>query len=134
MRRQMRTFDDWTSLNSKILIMKLPRGSSARFAATARGGVTCLCDFARTNAPLSSSFLLLLVAPMKPTVFPLPFVGFAFRFEFLRVPRRPANDHARPMATAELDHLLRHELEQTLRHELSPHMLRDVGVDRSRAD
>jgi hypothetical protein len=38
------------------------------------------------------------------------------------------------MATAELDHLLRHELEQTLRHELSPHMLRDVGVDRSRAD
>ena len=71
---------------------------------------------------------------MKPTVFPLPFVGLAFRFEFVRVPRRPANDHKRAVATAELDHLLRHELEQALRHELSPHMLRDVGVDRSRAD
>ena len=68
---------------------------------------------------------------MKPTVFPLPFVGFAFRFEFVRVPRRPANDHKRTVATAELDHLLRRELEQALRHELSPHMLRDVGVDRS---
>jgi hypothetical protein len=55
---------------------------------------------------------------MKPTVFPLPFVGFAFRFEFVRVPRRPANDHKRTVATAELDHLLRHELEQALRHEL----------------
>jgi hypothetical protein len=71
---------------------------------------------------------------MKPTVFPLPFVGFAFRFEFLRVPRRPANDHKRPVATAELDHLLRHELQQALRHELSPHMLRDVGLDRGRAE
>jgi hypothetical protein len=71
---------------------------------------------------------------MKPTVFPLPFVGFAFRFEFVRVPRRPANDTKRPVATTELDHLLRHELERALRHELSPHMLRDVGVDRSRAD
>jgi hypothetical protein len=114
--------------------LKLPRGSSARFTATARGGVTCLCVFARTNAPLSSSRLLLLVAPVKPTVFPLPLVGFAFRFEFLRVPRRPANDHKRPLATAELDHLLRHEFQQELRHELSPHMLRDVGLDRSRAD
>jgi hypothetical protein len=71
---------------------------------------------------------------MKPTVFPLPFVGFAFRFEFFRVRRKPANDTRRPVATIELDHLLRHELEQALRHELSPHMLRDVGVDRSRAD
>jgi hypothetical protein len=71
---------------------------------------------------------------MKPTVFPLPFVGFAFRFEFFRVRRKPANDTRRPVATIELDHLLRHELEQALRHELSPYMLRDVGVDRSRAD
>jgi hypothetical protein len=71
---------------------------------------------------------------MKPTVFPLPFVGFAFRFEFLRVPRRPANDYKLPLATAELDHLLRHELQQELRHELSPHMLRDVGLDHSRID
>jgi hypothetical protein len=71
---------------------------------------------------------------MKPTVFPLPFVGFAFRFEFLRVPRRPANDHKRPLATAELNHLLRRELRQELRHELSPHMLRDVGLDHSRTD
>lgn len=71
---------------------------------------------------------------MKSTVFPLPFVGLAFRFELLRVPRKPANDHKRPLTTAELDHLLRHELEHALRHELSPHMLRDVGVDRSRAE
>jgi hypothetical protein len=71
---------------------------------------------------------------MNPTVFPLPFVGFAFRFELVRVPRRPVNYHTRPVATAELDHLLRHELEQALRHELSPHMLRDVGVDRSRTE
>jgi hypothetical protein len=71
---------------------------------------------------------------MKPTVFPLPFVGFAFRFELVRVPRRPANDRKRALTTTELDHLLRHELEQALRHELSSHMLRDVGVDRSRAD
>jgi len=63
---------------------------------------------------------------MKPTVFPLPFVGFGFRFEFFRVRRKPANDTRRPVATIELDHLLRHEL--------SPYMLRDVGVDRSRAD
>ena len=71
---------------------------------------------------------------MNPTVFPLPFVGLAFRFEFVRVPRRPANDHARPVTTAELDHLLRHELQRELRHELSPHMLRDVGLDHSRTD
>ena len=71
---------------------------------------------------------------MNPTVFPLPFVGLAFRFEFVRVPRRPANDHGRPVATAELDHLLRHELQQELRHELSPHLLRDVGLDHSRTD
>ncbi len=71
---------------------------------------------------------------MKPTVFPLPFVGFAFRFEFVRVPRRPANDRTRALTTSKLDHLLRHELEQALRHDLSPHLLRDVGVDRSRAD
>ncbi|WP_154660934.1 hypothetical protein [Microvirga lotononidis] len=70
---------------------------------------------------------------MKPTVFPLPFVGFAFRFELLRVPRGPANDHKRPLTTAELDPFLHHDLEQALRHELSPHMLRDIGVDRSRA-
>ena len=63
---------------------------------------------------------------MKPTVFPLPFVGFAFRFELVRVPRRPANDRQRPVVTS--------ELEQPLRHELSPYMLRDVGVDRSRTD
>jgi len=71
---------------------------------------------------------------MKPTVFPLPFVGFAFRFEFVRLLRRPANDTKPPVATSERDHLERHEVEQALRHELSPHMLRDVGVDRSRAD
>jgi hypothetical protein len=71
---------------------------------------------------------------MKPNVFPLPFVGFAFRFELVRVPRRPANDHQRPVAPSELDQLQRHELVQALRHELSPHMLRDVGLDRSRAD
>jgi hypothetical protein len=47
---------------------------------------------------------------------------------------RPANDHKRPVATAELDHLLRHELQRELRHQLSPHMLRDVGLDHSRAD
>ena len=71
---------------------------------------------------------------MKPTVFPLPFVGFAFRFELVRIPRRPANDHKRLVVTAELDRTLRHEFEQALRHELSPYMLRDVGIDRSRAD
>jgi len=71
---------------------------------------------------------------MKPTVFPLPFVGFAFRFELIRVPRRPANDRKRLVATTELDQPLRLELEQALRHELSPHMLRDVGIDRSRTD
>ena len=71
---------------------------------------------------------------MKPTVFPLPFVGFAFRFELVRVPRRPANDRKQPLAINELDRLQRHELEHSLRHDLSPHMLRDVGVDRSRTD
>ena len=71
---------------------------------------------------------------MKPTVFPLPFVGLAFRFELVRVPRWPANDRKRPLATSELDQLLRHELEHALRRELSPRMLRDVGVDRSRTD
>jgi len=71
---------------------------------------------------------------MKPTVFPLPFVGFAFRFEFLRVPHRPANDRKHPVVTTELEQLLRHELEQALRYELSSHMLRDVGIDRSRTD
>jgi hypothetical protein len=71
---------------------------------------------------------------MNPTVFPLPFVGLAFRFEFVRVPRRPANDHTRPVATPELDQSLSYELEQALWHELSPYMLRDVGVDRSRSD
>jgi hypothetical protein len=71
---------------------------------------------------------------MKPTVFPLPFVGFAFRFEFVRVPRRPANDRTRPVVTSELEQPLRHELELALRHELSPYMLRDVGVDRSGTD
>ena len=71
---------------------------------------------------------------MKPTVFPLPFVGFAFRFELVRVPRRPAHDRQRAVGTAELDQSLRYELEQALRHELSPYMLRDVGVDRSRTD
>jgi hypothetical protein len=71
---------------------------------------------------------------MKPTVFSLPFVGFAFRFELVRVPRSPANDLRRPVETTELDQLPRHKLEQALRHELSPHMLRDVGVDRSRTD
>ena len=74
------------------------------------------------------------MAPMKPTVSPLPFVGYAFRFELVRVPRRPANDRTRPVVTTELEQPLRHELEQMLRHELSPYMLRDVGVDRSRAD
>jgi hypothetical protein len=67
---------------------------------------------------------------MKPTVFPLPFVGFAFRFELVRVPRRPANDRKRPLTTTELDHLLRHELEQALRHELSPHMMMCVTTQR----
>ena len=71
---------------------------------------------------------------MKPTVFPLPFVGFAFRFELVRVPRRPANDRQRPVVTIELGQPLRHELEQALRYELSPYMLRDVGVDRRRTD
>ena len=71
---------------------------------------------------------------MKPTVFPLPFVGFAFRFELVRVPRRAANDRKRLVVTSELEQTLRHELEQALRHELSPYMLRDVGVDCSRTD
>ena len=66
------------------------------------------------------------MAPMKPTVSPLPFVGYAFRFELVRVPRRAANDRKRLVVTS--------ELEQTLRHELSPYMLRDVGVDCSRTD
>ena len=114
------------SLDRRILVLNLPRGSSARFTAPARGGVTCLCDFARGNAPLSSSRLLLLVAPMKPTVFPLPLVGFAFRFEFLRVPRKPANDHKQPVLTF--------ELVEALKREVSPHILRDIGVDRSRTD
>ena len=68
---------------------------------------------------------------MKPTIFPLPFVGFAFRFEFFRVRRKPANDRKRLVVTSELKQTLRRELEQALRHELSPYMLRDVGVDRS---
>ena len=114
------------SRNKRFLVLKLPRGSSARFTATARGGVTCLCDFARANAPLSSSQLLLLVAPMKPTVFPLPLVGFAFRFEFIRVPRKPANDHKQPVLTFEFI--------EALRRDVSPYILRDIGVDRSRTD
>jgi hypothetical protein len=69
---------------------------------------------------------LLLVAPMKPTVFPLPLVGFAFRFEFIRVPRKPANDHKQPVLTF--------EFVEALKRELSPHILRDIGVDRSRTD
>jgi hypothetical protein len=69
---------------------------------------------------------LLLVAPMKPTVFPLPFVGFAFRFEFFRVRRKPANDYQRPVLTF--------DFVEALRREVSPHILRDIGVDRSRSD
>ncbi|HZH10550.1 MAG TPA: hypothetical protein VEZ24_09275 [Microvirga sp.] len=61
---------------------------------------------------------------MKSTVFPLPFVGFAFRFEFIRVPRKPANDPKPPIVTA--------ELEKALRNTLSAHMLRDIGIDKSR--
>jgi hypothetical protein len=63
---------------------------------------------------------------MKPTVFPLPIVGFAFRFEFIRVRRKPANDHKRPALTF--------EFVEALRCEVSPHILRDIGVDRSRSD
>ncbi|MPR10077.1 hypothetical protein [Microvirga tunisiensis] len=63
---------------------------------------------------------------MKPTVFPLPLVGLAFRFEFIRVPRKPANDHKRPV--------LAFEFVEALRREMSPHILRDIGVDRSRSD
>jgi len=63
---------------------------------------------------------------MKPTVFPLPFVGFAFRFEFIRVRRKPANDHKRPTLTFELI--------EALRREVSPHILRDIGIDRSRSN
>ena len=114
------------SLDRRILVLNLPRGSSARFTVTARGGVTCLCDFARTDAPLSSSHLLLLVAPMKPTVFPPPLVGFAFRFEFIRVPRKPANDHKQPVLTF--------DFVESLKREVSPHILRDIGVDRRRTD
>jgi len=63
---------------------------------------------------------------MKPTVFPLPFVGFAFRFEFIRVPRKPANDRNPPVDTT--------ELEKALRNTLNAHMLRDIGVDKSRCE
>jgi hypothetical protein len=61
---------------------------------------------------------------MKPTVFPLPFVGFAFRFELFRVPRRPANDRKPPTITF--------EFEEALRTKLSAHILRDIGIDTSR--
>ncbi|WP_201842814.1 hypothetical protein [Microvirga zambiensis] len=63
---------------------------------------------------------------MKPTVFPLPFVGYAFRFEFIRVRRKPAKDHKHP--------ILIFEFAEALRREISPHILRDIGIDRSRAD
>jgi hypothetical protein len=63
---------------------------------------------------------------MKPTVFPLPFVGFAFRFEFIRVRRKPANDLKPPILTF--------KFVEALRREVSPHTLRDTGIDRSRSD
>ena len=62
---------------------------------------------------------------MKPTVFPLPLIGFAFRFEFIRVPRKPANDHKQPVLTLFVE---------ALKREVSPYILRDIGVDRSRTD
>ena len=61
---------------------------------------------------------------MKSTVFPLPFVGYAFRFEFVRVPRRPANDRKQPVVT--------YEFEEEMRRTFNPHILRDIGIDRSR--
>ena len=63
---------------------------------------------------------------MNPTVIPLPFVGFAFRFEFIRVRPKPANDHKRPVLTFDFI--------EALRREVSPHILRDIGVDRSWSD
>jgi hypothetical protein len=63
---------------------------------------------------------------MNPTVFPLPFVGLAFRFEVIRVPREPANDHEQPVLTF--------DFVEALKRDVSPHILRDIGVDRSRTD
>jgi len=63
---------------------------------------------------------------MKPTVFPLPFVGFAFRFEFLRIPRKPANDQKPPVLTFEFI--------ESMRRQFNAHVLRDIGIDRSRMD
>jgi hypothetical protein len=68
---------------------------------------------------------------MKLTVFPLPFVGFAFRFEILRVQRKLANGHKRPVLKSKLLEALKREVSP---HEVSPHIVRDIGIDRSRSD
>jgi hypothetical protein len=71
---------------------------------------------------------------MKPTVFPLPFLGFAFRFEVIPVPRRPANDRQPAVVTAELEASILKELNADFRTKLSPHLLKDIGLDRSACD
>jgi hypothetical protein len=63
---------------------------------------------------------------MKPIVFPLPIFGFAFRFEFIRVARKPANDHKPPILTF--------DFVESMRQQFNPHMLRDIGIDRSRLE
>jgi len=63
---------------------------------------------------------------MKPIVFPLPFAGFVFRFEFVRVSRKPANDHKPPALTS--------EFVESMRRQFSARILRDIGIDRSRSD
>jgi hypothetical protein len=63
---------------------------------------------------------------MKSTVFPIPFVGFAFRFEIIPVRRKPANDRTPRVVTF--------QFVESLRKDLSAHILRDIGIDRSRMD
>jgi len=63
---------------------------------------------------------------MKPIVFPLPFVGFVFRLEFVRVSRKPASNHKPPVLTF--------EFVESMRRQFNAQVLRDIGIDKSHTD
>ena len=63
---------------------------------------------------------------MKPIIFPLPFFGLAFRFEFVRVARKPANDPKPPVPTF--------EFVESMRRQFNAHILQDIGIDKSRLE